>query len=182
MNGVKNRNESDELSIVTGRVVLLFTGADGKIKHRRVAKNLITDAGDLYHVKRIAAGVLPAGGADVTKVTGMKLGTGTTTASKAGAGAALVSYVTGSNVALDAGFPTTQNLGSGLGCTVTYQTTFVAGVGTNAALTEVVLVNDSSTDLTSSAANTISRVVFASTPKAATDQLTISWAHKQLGS
>lgn len=171
-----------ETSETTGEITVTVTGPDGKIKSQQTAKNLITDAGDFYHASRIRAGVLPAAGADVTKVTGMKLGTGTTTASKAGAGAALITYVTGSNVAIDAAFPTVTNLGSGLGATVTYQTTFVAGVGTNAALTEVVLVTDSSTDLTSSAANTIARVVFAATPKASTDQLTISWSHKQLGS
>lgn len=172
---------SDE-SPSTGFVVLQLHDKDGRLKLTRTAKNLITDAGDQYHVKRIGAGVLPAAPADVTKVTGMKLGTGTTAAAKSGAGGALVTYVTGSNVAIDAAFPTTQNLGAGLGWTVTYQTTFVAGIATNAALTEVVLVTDSATDLTSVAANTIARVVFAATPKAATDQLTIAWAHKQLGS
>lgn len=171
-----------ETSETTGVVVVTVTDKDGNVKSSQTLKNLITDAGDQYHVKRIANGVLPAAPADVAKATGMKLGSGTTAASKSGAGAALVTYVTGSNVAIDAAFPTTQNLGAGLGWTVTYQTTFVAGVGTNAALTEVVLVTDSATDATSSAANTLARVVFAATPKAATDQLTISWAHKQLGS
>lgn len=166
----------------TGLVVVTLIDADGRIKSRQTVKNLITDAGDQYHVKRIAAAVAPLAPADVTKVTGMKLGTGTTAASKAGGGAALVTYVAGSNVAFDAGFPTTQDLGSGLGWTVTYQTTFGAGIGTSAALTEVALVTDAAADATSTAANTIARVVFAATPKGATDTLAITWAHKQLGS
>lgn len=166
----------------TGLVVLTLTGPDGRLKLRRVAKNLITDAGDQYHVRRIAASVVPLAPADVTKVTGMKLGTATTAAAKSGAGAALGTYVAGSNVVFDAGFPTTENLGGGLGWTVTYQCTFGAGVGTSAALTEVALVTDAATDATSAGADTIARVVFAATPKGAADTLAIAWAHKQLGS
>jgi hypothetical protein len=171
-----------ETSEVTGLVVVTLIDKNGNIKSQQAVKNLITDAGDQYHVTRIASAVVPLAPADATKVTGMKLGTGTTAASKAGAGAALVTYLTGTNVAFDTGFPTTQNLGSGLGWTVTYQTTFVAGVGTHAALTEVVLVNDAASNATSTAANTIARVVFTATPKGATDTLAIAWAHKQLGS
>lgn len=172
----------EENSKVTGLVVVTLIDKDGRIKTQQTVKNLITDAGDLYHVLRIASAVVPAAPADTTKVTGMKLGIGTTAAAKAGAGGALVSYVAGGNAVFDTGFPTTQNLGAGLGCTVTYQTTFGAGVGTSAALTEVVLVTDASTNATSVLANTIARVVFTSTPKGATDTLAISWAHKQLGS
>lgn len=166
---------------VTGLVVVTLIGADGKLKSRQTVKNLITDAGDQYHVKRIAAAVAPLAPADVTKVNGMKLGTGTTAAAKNGAGAALVTYVTGGKATFDAGFPTTQNLGNGLGWTVTYQTTFAAGVGTSSALTEVALVTDADVDATSAAAATVARVVFDATPKGATDTLAITWAHKQLG-
>lgn len=166
----------------SGYVVLEVHGPDGALKARVAAKNLITDAGDLYHVKRIAAGVVPSTPADVTKVTGMKLGTGTTAASKNGTGAALGAYVTGSNKAFDTGSPTTENLGAGLGCTVTYTCTFGPGVGTSTGLTEVVICTDAGTDATSTAANTIARLVFPSTPKQAADTVTVSWAHKQLGS
>jgi hypothetical protein len=166
----------------TGTVVIELRDKDGKLKDRQVLKNLITDAGDLYHCTRIASAVAPAAPADATKVTGMKLGTGTTAVAKNGAGAALVTYLAGSNKALDATYPQVASLGAGLGYTVTYQCTFGAGVATNGALTEVVLVNDSATDATSTAANTVARVVFTATPKASTDVLTISWQHKQLGS
>jgi hypothetical protein len=170
-----------ENSRTTGLVVITLTDPDGWLKTRQVVRNLITDAGDQYHAKRIAAGVVPATPADVAKVTGMKLGTGTAAAAKSGAGAAVGTYVAGSNVALDATYPIVANNGAGLGWTVTYQCTFLPGVGTDAALTEVVLVTDSATDAASSAANTISRVVFAATPKNASDQLTIAWTHTQLG-
>jgi hypothetical protein len=171
-----------ETSEVTGLVVITLVDKDGKIKSQQAVKNLITDAGDQYHAVRIASAVVPAAPSDATKVTGMKLGIGTTAAAKAGAGGALVSYVAGGNAVFDTGFPTTQNLGAGLGWTTTYQTTFGAGVGTSAALTEVVLVTDASTNATSVLANTIARVVFAATPKGSTDTLAIAWAHKQLGS
>lgn len=170
-----------ETSGVTGLVVVTLLGPDGIVKARHTVRNLITDAGDQYHAKRIAAGVAPATPADVTKVNGMKLGTGTAAVTKAGAGAALGSYLAGSNVALDGTFPAVANAGSGLGWTVTYQCTFAAGVGTHNALTEIVLVTDADADTTSSAANTISRVVFAATPKGAADQLTIAWTHTHLG-
>lgn len=169
-------------STVTGTVTITVTGADGRIKSEQTVKNLITDAGDQYHVKRIASAVAPLAPADATKVTGMKLGTGTTAVAKAGAGSALVTYVSGSNKAFDTGFPTADNLGAGLGWTVTYQCTFGAGVGTSSALTECACVTDASTDATTVAANTIARITFAATPKGATDVLTIAWAHKQLGS
>lgn len=166
----------------TGRVTLRVTGPDGELKYFKILKNLITDKGDEYHVKRIAAAVAPAAPSDVTKMTGMKLGTGTTAVAKAGAGAALVTYLSGSNVAFAASYPVTTNLGAGLGWVVTYRTIFLPGVGTHAALTELVIVNDSSTDATTTAANTLSRVVFTATPKGALDTLTVDWSHKQLGS
>lgn len=155
----------------------------GELRWEREHRNLITDAGDLYHAARIAAGIGPAALAQpASLVTGMKLGIGTTAVSKNGAGAALVSYLAGTNKTIDAGYPTVDNLGAGNGVAVTYQVTFAAGVGTSAALTECVLVTDAATDAASSAANTVSRIVFAATPKGATDVLTIAWSHKQQGS
>lgn len=170
-----------DTTTTTGAVIIEVTGPDGQIKAHHEISNLITDAGDLYHVKRIAAGVAPAAGADVSKVTGMKLGTGTVAVSKNGSGAALGSYVSGSSKIFDTGFPTSETLGAGLGCTVTYQCTFGPGVGTNSALTEVVMVTDAAADATSTAAATIARLLFPATPKQAADTLTILWAHKQLG-
>jgi hypothetical protein len=145
--------------------------------------NLITDAGDLYIAQAVIYTVGPAnpGAPSPAKPNGMKLGTGTTSASKAGAGAALITYLTASNVAFDATFASTNNLGSTLGVEARYKTTWGAGVATNSALTEAVIVNDQATNATSSAANTFSRIVFTAINKGASDSLAITWAWKFLG-
>jgi hypothetical protein len=143
--------------------------------------NLITDAGDLYYATRGIAAVSPATPADATKVNGMKLGTGTTAAAKNGAGAALVTYLTASNVVFDATFPSTSNLGAGLGVQAVYKTTWAAGTATNTAITEAAIVNDQATNATTTAANSISRVVFTAVNKGASDTLAITWNHKFLG-
>lgn len=143
--------------------------------------NLITDAGDLYYAGKAIAAIAPASPAAPTAATGMKLGTGTTAAAKSGAGGALVTYLTASNVAFDATFPSTSNLGAGLGVNAVYKTTWGAGVATNSAITEAVIVNDSATNATSTAANTYSRVVFTAVNKGASDTLAITWNHKFLG-
>lgn len=164
-----------------GVAVVQVFGPGGELKQQEVAHNLITDAGDLYNATRVIAGVSPAAPADATKVTGMKLGTGTTAAAKNGAGAALVTYLSASNQAFDASYPQSSNLGAGAGVTAVYKVTFAPGVATNAALTEAVIVNDSATNATSTAANTISRVVFGAVSKGASDTLAITWSHKFLG-
>ena len=144
--------------------------------------NLITDAGDLYYVAQGISGVSPALPLDPTKVDGMKLGTGSTAVAKFGAGAALTTYLSGTNVVFDATYPQSMNLGAGLGVQAVYRTTFVAGVGTHAALTEVAIINDQISDGNSLAANTISRVLFASPiNKGASDTLAVTWNHKFLG-
>lgn len=155
---------------------------DGKLKLLLPFANLITDAGDTYYAAKAVVGIAPAAPSAPTAMTGMKLGTGVTAVAKAGAGGALVTYKTASNVAFDASFPTSGSLGAGLGATANYKTTWVAGVATDAALAEVVIVNDSAANATSTAANTISRSLFSSTiNKAAGDVLAVTWAHKFLG-
>lgn len=177
---VRNRVKEDGAGLY-GFGVIELRGPRGGLKKRIRFVNLITDAGDLYYATRGVAGVSPAAPADATKVTGMKLGTGTTAVAKSGAGAALVTYLSASNQAFDATWPKTTNLGGGLGVTAEYRVLFAAGTATNAALTEAVIVNDSSTNATSTAANTISRIVFTAINKGALDTLTITWSHKFLG-
>lgn len=143
--------------------------------------NLITDAGDLYYAGKTIVGIAPANPAAPTAMSGMKLGTGVTAAAKSGAGGALVTYLTASNVAFDATFPSTANLGAGLGVNAVYKTTWGAGVATNTAITEAVIVNDAATNAATVAANTASRVVFAAVNKGAADSLAITWNHKFLG-
>ena len=108
----------------------------------------------------------------------MKLGTGSTAPAKTGAGAALVTYLAGSNKAFDATFP------SAAGGVVTYKRTYAPGEATTAsAITEAVIVNDTiATDATSAAAATISRALVSGVgSKAAGDTLTITWTHTILG-
>ena len=170
----------DSMGLTGTALIELHNDADELI-HSETIENLITDAGDLYVAGMMIALVTPAAPAQPTKMTGMKLGTGVTAVAKAGAGAALVTYKTASNVAFDATFPSTTNLGAGLGVTGVYKTTWPAGTATDAALTEAVIVNDSGTNATSTAANTISRIVFTAVNKGASDVLSITWSHKLLG-
>jgi hypothetical protein len=107
----------------------------------------------------------------------MKLGTGTTAAAKSGAGAALVTYEAASNNAFDASFPVLVDLASDTGWQIQYKVTWAAGDVTETALTEAVIVNDAATDATSTAANTIARVVFTAINKTASDTLVITWNH-----
>lgn len=163
--------------------VELFNGhpAEGDLKARLVVKNLITDAGDAYYAAMAIALVTPAAPAQPTKMTGMKLGTGTTAVAKAGAGGGLVTYISASNKAFDATWPITSNLGAGLGVLGQYKTSWLAGSATNAAITEAVIVNDAGTDLTTTVANTSHRIVFSALNKLSTDSLVITWSAKFLG-
>jgi hypothetical protein len=164
-----------------GEAVLIDTRT-GVVRQRVPFRNLITDAGDLYIAQKIITGIAPANPAAPTALTGMKLGTGATAVAKSGAGAALVTYLTGSNVVFDATYPQTQDLGAGLGENAVYRCTWAAGVATNAAITEVVAVNDAATNATSTAPNTASRALFGTAiNKTATDSLAVTWTWKSLG-
>lgn len=166
---------------LAGYGVVELIGADGRHKLLAPFTNLITDAGDLYYGGKAIVGIAPASPSAPTAVNGMKLGTGSTAVAKSGAGGALVTYLTASNVAFDAMFPSTANLGAGLGVNAVYKTTWAAGVATNAAITEVAIVNDQATNATTTAANTISRALITSVNKGASDTLAITWNHKFLG-
>jgi hypothetical protein len=167
--------QADEEAPFTGSVLIQLFDENGQLKEERRGGNLITDAGDLYYATRAIAGVLPSNTADATKMTGMKLGTGTTAVAKAGAGGALVTYIGASNNLFDASFPVIQNLGAGLGVNGQYKTTWAAGDVTNAAITEAVIVNDAATDATTGVANTAHRIVFTAINKGASDTLVITW-------
>lgn len=144
--------------------------------------NLITDAGDLYNAGKLIVGIGPAAPSAPTAANGMKLGNSTTASAKSGTGAALVTYLSGSNVAFAAGFAQTANLGAGLGVNAVYQASWAAGTATSSTINEAAIVNDAGTNATSVAANTYSRSVFSTTiNKGATDTLQVTWNHKQLG-
>jgi hypothetical protein len=167
---------------LSGFGVAELVGPDGTVKQRVAFRNLITDAGDLYIAGKVITGISPANPSAPTAATGMKLGTGSTAVAKSGAGGALVTYLSASNVAFDSTYPQTANLGGGLGVNAVYRCTWAAGTATHAALTEVVIVNDSGTNATSTAANTYSRALFASSiNKTASDSLVVTWNWKALG-
>lgn len=177
---IRRQGITDRIGMV-GYGTIEILGPDGKRKSFTPFANLITDSGDLYYATRAIAAVAPAAPSDATKMTGMKLGTGTTAAAKNGAGALLVTYLAASNQAFDATYPQTANLGAGLGVNAIYKVTYAPGVATNAAITEMVIVNDSSTNATSTAANGISRAVFSAQNKGALDSMIVTWNHKFLG-
>jgi hypothetical protein len=154
---------------------------DGVTKQLVPFHNLITDAGDLYIAGKVIAAIAPASPSAPTAANGMKLGSGSTAVAKSGAGGALVTYISGSNVAFDATYPQTANLGAGLGVNAVYKTTWAAGVATNGAIVEVAIVNDQATNATSTAANTYSRALISSVNKTATDSLAVTYNWKSLG-
>ena len=164
---------SNSTAKIAGEVTATLYGPDGEIKAQCVTKNLVTAVGDQYYAGRAAlASSLPA------QVTGMKLGTGSTAVAKTGAGAALTTYLAGSNKAIDAGFPTAT------GGVVTWKRTYAPGEATTAsAITEVALVTDAiATDSTSTAANTIARALISGiASKAAGDTLIVQWTHPLVG-
>jgi hypothetical protein len=165
---------------ISGFGVGILRGPDGEIKDVRTFKNLVTDKGDLYIAQKIITSIAPASASAPTAMTGMKLGTGTTAASKAGSGAALVTYLSGSQKTFTTAYPTTEDLGSGLGVCAVYNCTWAAGVATGS-ITEAVIVNDAASNATSTAANTIARAVFTAVVKGASDTFEITWKHKVLG-
>lgn len=175
-------SDNTDENVVHGFITASLYDENGNLKHEETIHNKITDAGDLYQATRIAAGINSNGVSQPTLVTGMKFGTGTTAEAKNGAGAALgATYFSGTNVSFDAGYPQVANLGAASGVNVVYQATLPPGAGTTT-LNEVVIVNDSATNATSTAANTIARGVFSSgIAKAAGDTLVVVWNHKQLG-
>lgn len=164
---------SNDTSGIKGVVVAELRGPDGELKGRCETHNLVTAVGDQYYAGRAALSTgLPA------QVTGFKLGTGSTAVAKTGAGAALVTYLAGSNKANDATFPTA------VAGVVTWKRTYAAGEATTASpITEVVLVTETiATDDTSTAAETISRALLTGIgSKGASDTLTITWTHTILG-
>ena len=173
--------EKTEVNQQVGYGTVEVFDPEGNLKSSTDFENLITDAGDDYHARKIIAAIAPAAAAAPTAASGMKLGTGTTAAAKNGAGAALVTYLTASNLAFDATYPLISNLGAGLVVNAVYKTTYGAGVATNTAITEAIICNDAATNLTSAAAATYQRVVFAAQNKGAADTLVITWNVKQLG-
>lgn len=160
-----------------GFVVAELRGPDGMLKARCGTSNLITQIGDQYYAERASGIASPP-----AQVTCMKLGTGSTAPAKTGAGAALVTYLSGSDQAMDATYP--QSSLNGSSRRITWKVTYAPGTATTAsAITEAVLVIDTLADATSTAANTIARVLLTGIgSKGSGDSLTVTWTHDLLGS
>jgi hypothetical protein len=173
------RTEFGDRVGVVGYGVAELRDGDGRTKQLVPFKNLITDAGDLYIAGKVIAAIAPASPSAPTAANGMKLGTTATAATKTDAG--LIAYLTASNVAFDATYPQTANLGSTLGVNAVYRTTWAAGVATSATINEVAIVNDQATNADSTAPNTYSRAVLTTVNKTASDSLAVTWNWKFLG-
>ncbi len=160
---------------VGGNVVVELFGPDGVLKYHEIGENLVTDYGDEHVGERMYLD-----GQEI--VTGMRLGTGATAASKAGAGAAIVTYESGSQEALDA-VPIGVDKGAGLGWRVPHICTWIAGDVTEVALAEVVLTDETPiTDVAGVVGDTVARFVFGSTiDKQAGDSLVVTWNVDFLG-
>lgn len=175
-----NRDPSTGLYIVgTGSFILW--DENGEIKQQGEFKNLVTAFGNEYYTRRAANISAPA------IITGMQLGTGTTAPASTGAGAAIVTLVANSLVAIDGGFPTFHTGDAGQAANsgrVKYKVTWAAGTATANSIAEVVLTNQSTgTQTAAPAGSTISRALLSPTVnKAAGDTLAVTWNHDLLGS
>jgi hypothetical protein len=167
---------TNDQAFIHGSLHVVLTGPNGEIKYDKQLKNLVTRVGDQMYGEQAAN----VGGA-VARATGMQLGTGTTPPAKTGAGAAIVTLVAASLVALN-GTPTSGL--SGTSRRITYTVTWPAGTATANAIAEVVLVNQSTgTQTAAPESATLARALLSPTVnKAALDSLTIAWQHDLLGS
>lgn len=176
----RNRaGKSERMGIVGYGVSELWRGPE--LISADAFANIITDAGDEYYARKVAVGISPANLTAPTAVDGMKFGIGTTAAAKSGAGAALVTYTSGSQLVFDASYPAISEVGTDVGWLCTYKCTWGAGVATADNIREVVIVTDADTNATSAAADTIARSLITEVDKAAGDTLVVTWNHKFLG-
>lgn len=166
------------LTVVQGFLHVVLTGPDGEIKYDEHVSNLVTQLGDQYYAER-AAGVAGAPAA----ATGMQLGTGVTAAAKTGAGAAIVTLVTASLVALSA-LPTSGlDAASPPARILTYTTVWGQGVATANSIAEVALVSQAiATQTAAPVSATVARALLSPiVNKGSLDTLTVNWVHALKG-
>jgi hypothetical protein len=158
---------------ITGHGTYRLIGADGTVKQEGAFTNLITRIGDQMYGER-GAGIGTLGAP-----TGMRYGTGSTAVAKTGAGAAIVTYVSGSSQVFDSAAASSL---SGSSRRITYTTTWAAGTATATGISEVVITNITIADVAGAEANTISRALIDPVVnKGAGDSLEIVWNHDLLG-
>lgn len=167
---------TDEVTRFLGHGFWELFDEDGDLTDCGEFTNLITQVGDQYYGERAAGIASPP-----AQVTGMQLGTGSTAVAKTGAGAALVTLVAASLVAIDGGFPTSAL--NGAARRIQWKTTWAAGTATSNGIAEVALVNQSTgTQTVAPAAATISRALLSPTVnKGAGDTLAVTWNHDLTG-
>lgn len=174
---IRGRGQEEMTGLFGFGVAELF-GPDGELKQRVPFKNRVTTAGDQYFAQMgiTTSATVP------TRMSGMKLGTGVTAAAKSGAGAALVTYTSGSQLVFDGTYPQAASNGGDTGWNVVYKCTWGTGVATVNGLAEVVVVNDAASNATSTAANTVARALLSPTVnKGASDTLAVTWTITLLG-
>ena len=163
----------DRVGRVIGRVHWELFGPDGDLLREGRAENALTQVGEQNLAERGVGFAAPAA------PTGMRLGAGSTAVAKTGAGAALVTYLSGSNQAFDALFPGSALTGAGNNARrITFKTTYAAGTATTASpITEAIIANDTiGTNATSASANTLARVLLTGIgSKGAADSLAVTW-------
>jgi hypothetical protein len=158
---------------IRGRGFWVLTTRSGLVVAHGEFDNLITQVGEQVYME---------GGSGIATTpatpTGMRLGTRDDRPNKTGAGACIGSYVEGSAVPLDAGFPSSSLLGTKR--RISYAATWPEGVATASGIVEVVLTNETPlTDLAGIEANTLARALLRpGITKPADKQLRITWHHE----
>ncbi len=137
-----------------GKLNIVLTGPDGKVKEQHEVDNLVVTVGKNF----IASSMAKTTTNSPAAMTHMEVGTGTTAA--AVGDTTLQSAVSGSRVSLTSTTVTNNN--------VAYVATFPAGTGTGA-LTEAGIFN------ASSSGTLLCRTVFSVINKGAADTLGITW-------
>lgn len=178
--GMDMENSYESVSGIIGEVLLRCYDENGDLRWEEIQKNLITTTGDQYYAKQGAVGV--GGNTAPSLVNGMKLGSSATAAVKSGTGSTIVSggYISGSNIAFDSA-TVAASAGTDTGWKITYQTTWSAGVATNANIQEVAMVIDQASNAAPPASACVSRAVITSRNKQAGDTLVAVWTHNFLG-
>jgi hypothetical protein len=177
------RGFASGLGLVGYGVAILTDDRTGRLKQVEPFANLITTAGDEYYAKRSAAAIGTPNLAQPTLTNGMKLGSASTNAAVKSnvAGADLDAYIATSNKLFDTTHPSVAAVGADGGWNLVYKCTWPSAGLVNSNIVEVVLVNDSATDATSTVANTYARAIITAVNKTTNDSLAITWTHKFLG-
>ena len=149
---------------------------DGALKQVEPFCNLITDVGDAFIAQKVGNGI-NSQTISFTNPNGMKLASVTLTPAKNSTGSWIptASYISGSNVGFDSGYPTATIVSAGNGWTTNFQTTWGAGVAT-ASVYACEICSDQATNAGHSAATaTLATTAWSVITKGASDSLTVTW-------